>query len=177
MDNIVDYLVVGFFIISFLSSIFKKKKKGEAKGGENPIKAKPQKRVVNNRNSVSNPFDDFFKSINNELANAKTEVSRSEVDEYYEKALQNSDDSEIANMNRVERTKPVPLIPEVTLKKKENAKDNISIKSYSESVEFSKGKHESKKAIDMKKRLLENNSIKDFIIMNEILGKPKALQR
>ena len=34
MDNIVDYLIVLFFIISFLSSVFRKKKKQAEKEGK-----------------------------------------------------------------------------------------------------------------------------------------------
>ncbi|MCF6270671.1 MAG: hypothetical protein L3J41_13235 [Melioribacteraceae bacterium] len=175
MDNIVDYLIIGFFIISFLTSIFKKKK----------VKAKPQK-VVNttsdsNQQKVEargakakSPFDDFFKSINEELANAKKEVSRSEVDEYYEQALLNSDAAEITEQSSFQKATASPLISEVVLPEK---KKSVSIKSYHESVEFSKTKRENAKSKSIKKRLLQNDSIKDFMIINEILGKPKALQR
>jgi len=175
MDNIVDYLIVGFFIISFLSSIFKKKK----------VKAKPQKVVNTTSDSIQqkvpareakakSPFNDFFKSINAELEKAKAEVSRSEVDEYYEQALLNSDDTEITERNSFQGTKVSPLIPEMVFSKK---KDAVSIKSYHESVKFSKSKRESSKAKDLKMRLLQNSSIKDFMILNEVLGKPKALQK
>ena len=174
MDNIVDYLVVGFFIISFLSSIFKKKKKTEAKAENKPQTTTTQNRVVIEKKKASSPFDDFFKSINNELANAKAEVSRSEVDEYYEQAMQNSDDTEIAIQDTFQQSKPASLIQETVREKKD---ETHSIKSYNDSVEHTKAQHESKKAKDIKKSLLRTDSIRDFIIMNEVLGKPKALQR
>ena len=39
MDNILDYLIVLFFVISFLSSVFRKKKKQAEKEGK--IKQQP----------------------------------------------------------------------------------------------------------------------------------------
>ena len=174
MDNIVDYLVVGFFVISFLSSIFKKKKKAEVKVENKSQKATTQNRVVVEKKKASSPFDDFFKSINEELANAKAEVSRSEVDEYYDQAMQNSDETETVVQDTFQQAKPASLIPETVYKKKEKT---ASIKSYADSVMMTKAQHESEKAKGLKKSLSETDSIRDFIIMNEILGKPKALQR
>lgn len=175
MDNIVDYLVAGFFIISFLASIFKKKKVKETSDKNiEPISDSGQQRVSERKQKAKSPFDDFFKVINEELANAKKEVSSSEVDEYYEQAMQNSDETEIKSQNTIQQTKPASLIHETVRTKKE---ETISIKSYHDSIEFSKALHESKKARDIKKSLSETDSIRDFIIINEILGKPKALQR
>ena len=99
-DNIVDYLIVGFFVISFLSSLFKKKKsKTNTPKSVRETSVRSQQRVPEQQPKAKTPFEDFFKSINEELANAKKEVSRSEVDEYYEQAMQNSDDSEIVNQD------------------------------------------------------------------------------
>ena len=174
MDSIGDYLVIGFFVISFLSSIFKKKKKSEASSKEKPHKAVAQNRVAVEKEKKRNPFEDFVKSINDELAIAKEEVTHSEVDDYYEQAMQNSDVTEVVVQDTVQQSKPASLIPETVYKKKE---ETHSIKSYNDSVKHTKAQHESKKAKDIKKSLLKTNSIRDFIIMNEILGKPKALQR
>jgi hypothetical protein len=191
MDNIVDYLIAGFFIISFLASIFKKKKVKETSGKNvKPISVSGQQRVPERKAKAKSPFDDFFKAINVELANAKKEVSHSEVDEYYEEAMQNSDSAELpdqesskltyqessklAYQEASKLTKSSLQISEVESAEKESA---ISIKSYSDSVQYTKGQHESSKAKDIKNKLLKTDSIKEFIIVNEILGKPKALQR
>lgn len=176
MDNIVDYLIVGFFVISFLFSIFKKKKKVDTKSPKSVKTASDsnQQRVPEREPKAKTPFEDFFKSINEELANTKKEVSHSEVDEYYEQAMRNSDDAEMSSRNTLQQGKPSSLIPDTVRMKKEKT---ISIKSYSESMQFSKEQRESKKAKDIKKSLSETDSIRDFIIINEILGKPKALQR
>jgi len=175
MDSIGDYLVIGFFIISFLSSIFnKKKKKDDANSTEKPQGAVAQERVIVEKEKKRNPFEDFVNSINKELSNAKAEISRSEVDEYYEQAMQNSDDTDVVVQDAFPETKHASLIPETV---RQTKRETNSIKSYKESVESTKAKHESSKAKKIKKSLLQTDSIRDFIIMNEILGKPKALQR
>ena len=174
MDNIVDYLVVGFFIISFLSSIFKKKKVKE--GANKNIKKVPvnsQPVVKERKQKAKNPFEEFFSAINEELDNAKKEVSNSEVDEYFEKAIQNSDRAEITNQNTSHHSQP-ESVPELSRAAKEST---ISISSYSDSLQYSKEQHESRKIKEIKDKLLKTDSIREFVIMNEILGKPKALQR
>lgn len=155
MDNIVDYLVVGFFVISFLSSIFKKKKKNDAKLNKvvNTTSNASQQIVPAEQPKAKNPFEDFFKSINEEFTKAKVEVSHSEVDDYYEQALQNSDDEEIVEQNDLLQTKVAPLIPETVMPKN---KGTISIKSYQESIRFSESKRESQKAKELKKEFVEN---------------------
>ncbi len=174
MDSIGDYLVIGFFIISFLSSIFKKKKKADANLEKKNKTAVAQEQVIVKKGKNKNPFEEFVKSINDELAIAKEEVTRSEVEEYYEQAMQNSDDVGIAVQDKFQQSKPAPLIEETV---REEREETNTIKSYAESVKHTKAKHESKKAKDIKRSLLRTDSIRDFIIMNEILGKPKALQR
>jgi uncharacterized Zn finger protein len=175
MDSIVDYLVVIFFVVSFLSSIFKKKKKPEVKREEKPIERRTQDNdVMDEEETTTNSLEIFFKSINDELVSKKEEDVPSEVDEYYEQALLNSEKSEVTDNYTFQQTAPPPLIKEVIEPKE---KRTHSIKSYSDSVNLTKSKHESERAKDFKNRLLQKESIKDFIIMNEILGKPKALQR
>jgi uncharacterized Zn finger protein len=185
MDSIVDYLVIIFFVVSFLSSIFKKKKKPEVKSANKQRKVRTQNRDVMLTEKAENPLQDFFKSIseeiavakqdvNNKLVNVQQGVTHSEVDEYYEQALLNSNDQVVVEDYTYQQTATAPLIKEVV---EEKRKSSISIKSYSDSVNFSKARHESVRAKDFKKRLSQKSSLKDFIIMNEILGKPKALQR
>lgn len=165
MDNIVDYLVVLFFIISFLTSIFKKKKKtSEAISEDKSLKTQNQNPNIVEKKKAASPFQDFFNSINEEIVKAKAEVSRSEVDEYYEDAMLKSADAR-------EFVEPLPA------KKTPKDKAGITIKSYHESLRQAKEKHESKKAKEIRNRLKQNTSMRDFIIINEILGKPKALQR
>lgn len=170
MDNIVDYLVVGFFIISFLSSIFKKKK---PKNSSADIEGPAQKSKLERSRKAKNPFDEFFNQIEKKVIEATetNEVNnQSEVDEYYQAALKNSEEAEV-NIKSREFKEPIPL---ESLPKTENV---IAIKSYADSVKLNKTRHENKKANELKKKLRTTSSIRDYILLNEILGKPKALQR
>ena len=174
MDNIVDYLIAGFFIISFLSSLFKKKKAKENPNKDiEKVPANSQQEVKERKQKGKNPFEEFFKVINEELDNAKKDISHSEVDEYYEKAFQKSDNAKIADQETSHYSQP-DSVPELSRAAKEST---ISIESYSDSVQDTKEKHESRKAKEISTRLSKKDSIREFIIMNEILGKPKALQR
>ncbi|MDA3860796.1 MAG: hypothetical protein PF445_06185 [Melioribacteraceae bacterium] len=169
MDNIVDYLVAGFFIISFLTSIFKKKKKtAETDSGKKTPNRETQQRQFVEKKKTNNPFESFVNSINEELTKAKSEASRSEVDEYYEKAMLNSGEDNVIDKNIYQQRDYIEPV---------HVKKSQQIKSYSDSLKQSQEKHESKKAKDIRKRLLQGNSIKDFIVITEILGKPKALQK
>jgi hypothetical protein len=175
MDNIVDYLVVLFFIISFLASIFKKKKNTPvAKSEDKILKTQIQNPNIVEKKKAANPFEDFFKSINDEIVKAKAETTRSEVDEYYENAMQKSADVNYTYQSDYKQREYIEPVPE---QKFPIDKLGMSIKSYDESLKQTKEKHESKKAKEIRNRLKQNTSIKDFIIISEILGKPKALQR
>jgi len=174
MDNIVDYLVVLFFIISFLSSIFKKKKPTNANAKNGALKTENQIQKVEVKAKISNPFESFVNSINNELVKAKEDDYRSEVDEYYEKAMSKSVESDSSNKNIYQQKE---FIEPITLKESIKHEETISIKSYAKSIQQNKARHESKKAKNIRASLMQPNSIKNFIVINEILGKPKALQR
>jgi len=173
MDNIVDYLVVLFFIVSFLSSIFKKKK-AKANTEVDTQKQTIEKPTAIEKKSTGNIFDSFIKSVNDELEKAKQETARSEVDEYYEQAMRKSVENEVSINNSYRQSE---YIEPLMAKKKKSEKEKIAIKSYSDSLKLMKEKHESKKAKEIRNSLRQSNSIKNFIIVNEILGKPKALQR
>ena len=174
MDNIVDYLVVLFFVISFLSSIFKKKKTVNANSENKALKPKNQTQEVVQKVRTSNPFEDFVKSFNNEFEKAKEDSSRSEVDDYYEKAMRKSVEFELPD-KKIYRQ--VEFVEPNLAKKIVKHDESISSQSYAKSLQKNRERHESKKAKEIRNSLIQPDSIKNFIIMNEILGKPKALQR
>jgi len=174
MDNIVDYLVVLFFIISFLSSIFKKKKPVNANSKNEALKPKNLKRNEVKKVRISNPFEDFVKSVSNEFEKVKENSRSSEVDDYYEKAMRKSVEFELSDKKIYHQTEFVEPNSAKTIIK---PNESISSQSYDKSLKKNRERHESKKAKDIRNSLMQPNSIKNFIIMNEILGKPKALQR
>lgn len=174
MDNIVDYLVAIFFIVSFLISIFKKKKKATASHSEdNPLNA-ANKSASNTKKKASNSIEDFMKSVSAEIKKAKEEVNRSEVDEYYEQALLNSDENYVEDENNHEQSEFIGPMPQ---EKIQESKASNNTNSYSDSLKQTQEGHENKKAKSIRKMLMQENYIKNFIVINEILGKPKSLQK
>lgn len=174
MDNIVDYLIVLFFIISFLSSVFRKKKKQAEKEGK--IKQQPivelkrddvQKNNVVAKKSTStnkNSFEDILKAMLQ--VPEPVQEQKSEVDAYYEEAMKRSS---------VMTTKKESLIPasEESYRAKSTIKKS---NTYSEAMAEAKKKHSSQKAIKIRGNLHNMTTIRDYIVMNEILGKPIALR-
>ena len=174
MDNIVDYLIVLFFIISFLSSVFRKKKKQAEKEGK--IKQQPivelkrddvQKNNVVAKKSTSankNSFEDMLKAMLQVPEPVREQ--KSEVDAYYEEAMRKSE---------IIKTKKESLIPA----SEESHRVKATIKksnTYSEAMAEAKKKHSSQKAIKIRGNLHNMTTIRDYIVMNEILGKPIALR-
>jgi len=174
MDNIVDYLIVLFFIISFLSSVFRKKKKQAEKEGK--IKQQPivelkrddvQKNNVVAKKSTStnkNSFEDMLKAMLQ--VPEPVQEQKSEVDAYYEEAMKRSS---------VMTTKKESLIPA----SEESHRVRSTVKksnTYSEAMAEAKKKHSSQKAIKIRGNLHNMTTIREYIVMNEILGKPIALR-
>ena len=174
MDNIVDYLIVLFFIISFLASVFKKKKKQLQKtdqiqnkptvGLERHNVQKENTAAQKNTSAAKTSFEDILKSML-QVPEA-VEEKKSEVDAYYEEALRNSEIAEI--YREPERVKiDTSQLQKVKSKKSPN---------YTEAIKEIKEKHSSLKAIKIRNSLHNTTAIKDYIVMNEILGKPIALR-
>jgi len=174
MDSIVDYLIVLFFIISFLSSVFKKKKKQIAKEEDKkqrPIaemqieNAQKNKIVSEKSKTVNKPsFENILKAMLQ--VPEPTEDQKSEVDAYYEEALKKS-----AIINHEKES----LIPATDESHRVLINEDKS-SSYIDAMKKIKKKHISQKAIMIKENLNNISTIKDYIVMNEILGKPIALK-
>ena len=174
MDNIVDYLIVLFFIISFLSSVFRKKKKQAEKEGkiiQQPIvelkRDDVQKNNVVAKKSTStnkNSFEDMLKAMLQ--VPEPVQEQKSEVDAYYEEAMKRSS---------VMTTKKESLIP--ASDESHQVKSTVKkSNTYSEAMAEAKKKHSSQKAIKIRSNLHNMTTIRDYIVMNEILGKPIALR-
>ncbi len=174
MDNIVDYLIVLFFIISFLSSVFRKKKKQAEKEGK--IKQQPivelkrddvQKNNVVAKKSTStnkNSFEDMLKAMLQ--VPEPVQEQKSEVDAYYEEAMRKSE------IIKTEKESLIPASEESHRVRSTVKKSN----TYSEAMAEAKKKHSSQKAIKIRGNLHNMTTIRDYIVMNEILGKPIALR-
>jgi len=174
MDNIVNYLIVLFFIISFLSSVFRKKKKQAEKEGK--IKQRPivevktqdvrkvQVAEKKNASSNKNSFENILKAMLQ--VPEPVEEQKSEVDAYYEEAMRKSE------IIKTEKKSLIPASEESHRVRSTVKKSN----TYTEAMAEAKKKHSSQKAIKIRGNLHNITKIRDYIVMNEILGKPIALR-
>ncbi|MCK5086223.1 MAG: hypothetical protein KAQ90_01830 [Melioribacteraceae bacterium] len=181
MDNIVDYLVILFFIITFLASAFKKKKKNDAK----LVEQQSRERVLDNldseqesRKSVKpreqkaiNPLEEFFKFQT--IIQPEPQKPKSEVDAYFEEALKRSAELEASKEKKELRSiKSDEINLEAHRKVREKSRSD-----FAKLNQMDIDKRTNKRAIEIKEKFKNSNTIRDFIIVQEILNKPKALRR
>ena len=173
MDSIVDYLIVLFFIVSFLFSVFKKKKKqaDEAEKTGQPI-VESQRRNVQKENVVAkktnttttNSFENILKAMLQ--VPEPVDEHKSEVDAYYEEAMKKSE------IMKPKKESLISASEEPHRKYKVVEKSN----TYADAMREVKIRHSSQKAMKIRGSLNNMSSIKNYIVMNEILGKPIALR-
>ena len=111
-----------------------------------------------------NSFEDMLKAMLQVPEPVREQ--KSEVDAYYEEAMRKSE---------IIKTKKESLIPA----SEESHRVKATIKksnTYSEAMAEAKKKHSSQKAIKIRGNLHNMSTIRDYIVMNEILGKPIALR-
>lgn len=164
MDDIGEIITIAIFIlISLFSSIMNKKKKAAEK-------AKKQLDPANSRNNAddnmevkkpSNPFEIFAKKVENKV---------SEVDEYFATLEQST--------TRQEKN-PQPK-PKVTTEyiKPVKSKTLISPTIFSKRTKIQKEKiiKRDKTVSELKRKFQNPQSIREYVIANEIFNKPKALE-
>ena len=111
-------------------------------------------------------FEDILKAMLQVPEPVPVEENKSEVEAYYEEAMRKSE------MMKTEKKSLIPASvkyrPEKTTVKKSP--------SYKEAIKIIDEKHSSQKAINIKENLSNPQAIRDYIVMNEILGKPIALR-
>jgi hypothetical protein len=168
MEDLINYLVLGFFIISFLSSLFKKKpvkqeiKTGTKKTGNAPI-------TNTDANEPLDPFEMFLSNFKETEPQHKQE-ELSEVDKYFEEALQKSTDSETPPVSQSYNDYMAPSKKEASI---ETENDLSRKKNLPPLSDVNKRKN---KANEIRTALKNPTKLRDYILINEILGKPKALQ-
>jgi hypothetical protein len=166
MDNITDYIIIIFFIVSALASLLKKKadqNKTQKQAGE--TNQQPAKlRVEQKPQHTTDPFEDMI----NILQGREKQVKVSEVDKYFEDAIKNS-----GNYVKPEPKRDSAYLEKANIKqqkKKDDLQkiyDNLGVQKQA----FNK------KALEIRSRLANRQNIKDAILLNEILSKPKAMRK
>ena len=192
MDNIFEYLIYGFIIISFISSFFKKKK---------PLPKVPPDQITHQRTDITEnkiidipPSQvrkadeyDILKEIEGFFNVGQQKQSESKVhtdEEIYEgvknrekfipvpeKSFHTTTSSEhtfynSSDIKRIEQKKKKELS---SIKEKQaSVYDESLIKKDSASVEIIR---------NINRRLKNPSTLKEYVIISEIIGKPKALKR
>ncbi|PKL89132.1 MAG: hypothetical protein CVV23_06885 [Ignavibacteriae bacterium HGW-Ignavibacteriae-2] len=187
MDNIVEYLVILFFIVSALSSFFKKKptsnteqNDGEKQKSKKSIdlgkilfpdeiygtdkpeqdKSARYKYDSGDPSKSADPFDESA-DVYNEHAQYKPQ-KLSEVDSYFEEAIKRSAQSA--------QTKSYTRRIKTSRESRNDDEEPKTIGSL-------ESKYTIKRRNDIKLKLKNTNELRDLIIINEILNKPIALRK
>lgn len=207
MDNLFDYLIILFFIVSALTSLLKKKKPQNQQDKASEAARKEEIRVKHEQmrqepgtKTMRRSLDPFDTDVN-VFGQPKQTDEKSEVDRYFEEALKKSGQQDTSMQ------KPVEVDDEfhdATEKKSAQEKVTALTSIKSEYLEAQKRRSledrmrdirqsgidydidELKKETDFRlntraakvKELLKNKqNLREIIIVNELLNKPKALRR
>ncbi|QQS37260.1 MAG: hypothetical protein IPM56_04710 [Ignavibacteriales bacterium] len=186
MDNVFEILIYAFIIISFLSSFFKKKTKEQPK--------------------TTGTFDNEESVSVTTYKGTPVKAEKKEVDDYdILREIEKMFKTETAESpERVpQRVEPIKQAPQSVLKtdtKKvasehsatlsehvfsksisyddANYRSKLKPKSAQQTEKYFPTKKENKKVLtDLRRKLRDPSSLRDFVIISEILGKPKALRR
>lgn len=179
MDNIIEIVVFFFIIYSILSSFLGKKKKSPYKVPDNQTGDVKQK-TSPNRESIETLEELFgfkFPKTEDEFPTAQTKSKPERIENISwdpEKDFQQKISKRESFSNRnIEKT-----VPDINYDKTPSYTSASKRKISKTDVKQTKAKIvENKKVIEIRKKLAEQNSIKEAIILSEILNKPKALRR
>jgi len=184
MDNLFEYLFILFIIISFLSSYFDKKKKAQRKknaSGRTQVNIPAAKQQQPQRDILEELFGVKQNPVPPQMPQLKENA------EVINKTLTDLGAQENKTWN------PEDEFKDVTLSPSENVMENIKKKMEQEDAPMTYSSLEKSAAkemkmyrkievpnlyeSDIKARLKEPKTLKEFIIVSELLGKPKALRR
>jgi len=193
MDNIFEYLIYGFIIISFISSFFKKKKSLP----KEPSDQVPHQRTgITERNVIDIPPSqkpraeeyNILKEIENFFDVGQPQQPKKEVHtdkKMYEGAKDRENyipvpEKSFHTLTSSEHTFTDPW--DVKRKELEKKKEKLSpeVERRASAYEESLIKRDSAATgiiRDINDRLKNPTSLKEYIIISEIIGKPKALKR
>lgn len=174
MDDIIQIIVFFFIIYSILAPIFGKKKQQQ-----NAYKKKPTSTMEGESKSGS-PSNSSSRDIFEEILGfkiPKTDNDYSRTEEYptgdrelrtinYETELQ-------TDYRNLEKESKIPDGNYEKLAAKIKAEAEAPHLHY----DLQKSYEENAKLVELKKRFKEPTTIKDFVLVSEILNKPKALRK
>jgi len=187
MDDFFQYLIYFIIIISFLSSLFRKKDKAQTKTGTQsynpPLETKPQP-----KSSQQEEYD-ILREIESLFKNGSSQQSQKQKDAYKEEDFETVSEH-IKTEDWTEQTKSEHISNvsehsyenwDVKKTRFEESRKAVNEKIIRQAEMFERNLKQKKiSKIDynstIRKRLKDPASLKDYIIISEILGKPKAFQ-
>ena len=192
MEDIFEILIYIFIIVSFLSSFFKKKKRGQQPEQQRQAEQKHfQETAAEDQKKVQEEFqsdflkelEDFFKVGTEEQPKfvepkpLEDTVVPKETETEIEKSVKEKERRTLAAAKQATADPWVLKKEEIKRKK---AKIDSSIEEQAAKFEKllqEKGSAASEINKKIKKRLGDPVNLKEYIIISEIIGKPKALRR
>ncbi len=195
MDNIFEYLIYGFIIISFISSFFKKKKKislPEEQSHQtllqrtditegNIIDIPPSQEPKAEEYDILKEIESFFDVGQPQQTQKKVHTDK----EMYEGAKDRENympvpEKSFHTLTASEHTFTDPW--DIKRKELEKKKEKLSpeIEKWASAYEESLIRKDSAATgiiRDINERLKSPTSLKEYVIISEIIGKPKALKR
>ncbi|MCF8260316.1 MAG: hypothetical protein K9J12_06050 [Melioribacteraceae bacterium] len=167
MDNIVDILFLLFFIVSFLLSIFKKKKAPK----DAPKETNSNYRYEDSSADTYQKDDSFFE-VPDLFGEDSEEPVRNPVPQSYRPESQIPQKQ---TQQEVVYTDPNEVLDKIRYRPSDQPKlsQRLNIKMSSPSSQ----RKVNKRAKRIRKMFKEHDNLQDYIIFSEILNKPKALRR
>ena len=197
MDNYFQYLLFLFIIISLLSSFFKKKDKPENKPGTTPRPpVRPQPSSAQENYDILNEIENMFKT---QSPQPKKQPRKTTIEEKNYKPSEHIEDpewheedpewhgedpewhkedpewhTEDASEHRLENWDERRKKAQIKLRQ------NLNQKILKEAEVFEKNLAKKTQVVDVRKNLIKKmkqpSTLKEYVIISEILGKPKAFQ-
>jgi hypothetical protein len=183
MDNFFEILIYLIIIISFLSSFFKKKEQEQKRGNNQPLpKSEPSDYTDTKMETKTEESYDILKEIENifkenmgvpaskpEREN-KTVIQQKEDEKFQDAFERNYDKEDVRRVSAESRAIKLrddsKKLDEKTLREAEKFEELLKSQS-----EFRKSRHP---IVD---KLHNPQSLKEYVLISEILGKPVAYKR
>jgi ABC-type Zn2+ transport system substrate-binding protein/surface adhesin len=187
MDNPLEILIYLFIIISFLSSLFRKKKKPENTTGQQTARSLPELKPEQ-KTSQQEDYDilrEVEKMFKTETSYSEKEEETIEAGNKFEPA---SEHFETADWHKQTETEHKSTLSEHSFeswedkaRKAEEKRKAVNEKIVKQAEAFEKNlRKKSFQQTDIKKTIRQKfrqpTSIKEYVIFSEILGKPKSFQ-
>ncbi len=187
MDDFFQYLIYLFIIISFLSSLFRKKDKTQTKTGtqtyKTPVETKPQpKSSPQGEYDILREIESLFKTGSSQQSQKKEETYKEEDFEIVSEHIKtDSWHEKTQSEHRTTISEHIPENWETKKRKVEESRKAVNEKIIKQAELFEKNlRQRSKGKVDLgntvRQKLRNPASLKDYIIISEIIGKPKAFQ-